>query len=353
VSPARWLRDRPAEDKLLAVDVATGARVDAHVRDLPSFLRAGDVVVVNDAATLPASLEVRRGDERFELRLASRLRASSGWAVAFGAGSWRTPTEQRARPPELRPGDALTVVRTEVALRVTEAVRGRLVRISWESTDEAVLCAVYAEGRPIQYSHVDRDLPLWAVQTPLASRPWAVEMPSAGRSIGPAIVSDLRNIGVLVHRLTHAAGLSSTGDPRLDAMLPLEEDYEIPEETAAAVNAAHDRGGRVIAVGTTVVRALESAGASGRVEAGAGSATLKLDAQYRRRIVDGIVTGFHERGSSHLRLLAAFAPETLLASTYEHAETTGYLCHELGDVNLIVGATRAEEAATRPLALRA
>ena len=340
MSPARWLRDRPADDRLLAVDVASGARVDAHVRDLPSFLRAGDVVVVNDAATLPASLDVRRGDELFELRLASRISESSGWAVAFGAGSWRTPTEKRAMPPELKVGDALVVVRTDVVLHVTESLLGRLVRISWESSQEDVLGAVYAEGRPIQYSHVDRDMPLWAIQTPLASRPWAVEMPSAGRSLGPTIVSGLRHIGVEVHRLTHAAGLSSSGDPRLDAMLPLEEDYEIPVETAVAVNAARDRGGRVIAVGTTVVRALESAGPNGRVEPGAGAATLKLDALYRRRVVDGLVTGFHEKGSSHLRLLSAFAPEALLASTYEHAETMGYLCHELGDVNLVVGAGR-------------
>ena len=92
----------------------------------------------------------------------------------------------------------------------------------------------------------------------------------------------------------------------------------------------------MIAMGTTVVRALESASTSGRVAAGAGTATLKLHATYARRVVDGIVTGFHDEGSSHLRLLAAFAPEPVLASTYAHAQREGYLCHELGDVNLVI-----------------
>jgi S-adenosylmethionine:tRNA ribosyltransferase-isomerase len=291
VSPARWVRDRPGDDRLLAVDVASGSRVDAHVRDLPSFLRAGDLVVLNDAATLPASLQARVGDRPLELRLASRIADGVAWAVAFGEGDWRTPTD-----------------------------------------------AIYTGGRPIQYSHVDRDLPLWAVQTPFATRPWAVEMPSAGRSFGPAVITALRGAGVAVAWLTHAAGLSSTGDAAIDAMLPLAEDYEIPVETARAVEVARAGGGRVIAMGTTVVRALESASATGHVVAGAGTATLKLDPAYRRRVVDGIVTGFHQEGSSHLRLLAAFAPKDVLASTYAHAERAGYLCHELGDVNLVIAA---------------
>ena len=124
-------------------------------------------------------------------------------------------------------------------------------------------------------------------------------------------------------------------------MLPLPEDYEVPAETVLAVERTRARGGRVIAMGTTVVRALESAASSGRLVAGAGTATLKLDPTYVRRVVDGIVTGFHEEGSSHLRLLGAFAPKELLASAYEHATRAGYLCHELGDVNLVVaGPTR-------------
>jgi S-adenosylmethionine:tRNA ribosyltransferase-isomerase len=338
VSPARWVRDRPGDDRLLAVDVASGSRVDAHVRDLPSFLRAGDLVVLNDAATLPASLQARVGDRPLELRLASRIADGVAWAVAFGEGDWRTPTEHRALPPSIQEGDRVVLERSLVTARVVGAVRGRLLKLRWEAEPKAVLDAIYTGGRPIQYSHVDRDLPLWAVQTPFATRPWAVEMPSAGRSFGPAVITALRGAGVAVAWLTHAAGLSSTGDAAIDAMLPLAEDYEIPVETARAVEVARAGGGRVIAMGTTVVRALESASATGHVVAGAGTATLKLDPAYRRRVVDGIVTGFHQEGSSHLRLLAAFAPKDVLASTYAHAERAGYLCHELGDVNLVIAA---------------
>jgi S-adenosylmethionine:tRNA ribosyltransferase-isomerase len=338
VSPARWLRERPENDRLLALDVATGTRTDARVSGFSSLLRRGDLVVINDAATLPAMLPARVGERPFELRLASRLADGHVWAVAFGVGDWRTPTENRALPPPLAPNDRVTIDGTNVTARVVECVMGRLLRLRWETDDLAVLDAVYAQGRPIQYSHVDRDLPLWAVQTPLASRPWSVEMPSAGRAFGPTVIAALRSAGVEVAHVTHAAGLSSTGDARLDAMLPLPEDYEIPAETVLAVERTHARGGRVIAMGTTVVRALESAASTGRLVAGAGTATLKLDPLYLRRVVDGIVTGFHEEGSSHLRLLGAFAPTELLASAYEHATRAGYLCHELGDVNLVIAA---------------
>ena len=338
MTPARWVRDHAENDRLLSVDVATGHRTDAHVKDLPSLLHAGDLVVLNDAATLPASLSARAGTSQFELRLASRVKEDGTWAVAFGAGHWRTPTERRAPPPPIAEGDRLTLEGTSVTARVVSALHGRLLRLRWDASEKAVLDAVYSEGRPIQYSHVDRDLPMWAVQTPLGSRPWAVEMPSAGRAVGPTLVLALRRAGVEVARLTHGAGLSSTGDARIDAMLPLPEDYEVPTETALAIRATKDRGGRVVAIGTTVVRALESAAETGELTPGSGTATLKLDPAYRRRVVDGILTGFHEEGSSHLRLLAAFAPREVLAEAYAHAERHGYLCHELGDVNLLMAA---------------
>jgi len=336
VSPARWLRDHAANDRLLAVHVPLGTRTDARVRDLPALLRPADLVVINDAATLPASIVVRHADERFELRLASRVVDGSAWGVAFGAGNWRTPTELRGIAPRVEEGDALTIDGTGVTGHVVERLHGRLVRVDWEVPTAQLLAAIYAHGRPIQYSHVDRELPLWAVQTPFASRPWGVEMASAGRAIGPSMVSSLRAANISVAWLTHAAGLTSTGDPELDAMLPLAEDFEIPLETVRAVGTARARGGRVIAVGTTVVRALESASETGMPRPGPGTATRKLDSSYCRRVVDGLLTGFHESGSTHLRLLSAFAPAELLTETYRHADREGYLCHELGDVNLIL-----------------
>jgi S-adenosylmethionine:tRNA ribosyltransferase-isomerase len=141
--------------------------------------------------------------------------------------------------------------------------------------------------------------------------------------------------------LTHAAGPSSTGDPALDARLPLPEAYEIPEGTAAAVGDARARGSRVVAAGTTVVRALESAWSGGRVRAGAGVARLRLDAAHALRAVDALLTGMHEPGSSHFALLTAFAPAEVLERAHAAAEAAGYRAHEFGDSMFVCAAARA------------
>ena len=135
--------------------------------------------------------------------------------------------------------------------------------------------------------------------------------------------------------MTHAAGLSSTGEPALDALLPLPEPYEVLPRTAFAVDETRSRGGRVIAAGTTVVRALESAASSGVVEPGLGVARLRVDGAHALRAVDAILTGMHEPGSSHFDLLTAFASPEALARAHAHAEAGDYLAHEFGDSMLL------------------
>jgi S-adenosylmethionine:tRNA ribosyltransferase-isomerase len=161
-----------------------------------------------------------------------------------------------------------------------------------------------------------------------------MEMPSAGRPLSWHILAALRRRGVELAWLTHAAGLSATGDAALDAALPLPEIYDIPAGTAAAVQRARAEERRVIAVGTTVVRALEGAAQSGQW-AGAGTTDLVLDERSILRVVDGILTGIHAPGESHYKLLGAFAPTALLDATWRHARARGYLPHELGDLCLI------------------
>jgi S-adenosylmethionine:tRNA ribosyltransferase-isomerase len=153
-----------------------------------------------------------------------------------------------------------------------------------------------------------------------------------------ARLAALRRAGVGVASVTHAAGLSSTGEPALDALLPLPEPFEVPARTADEVNVARARGGRVVAAGTTVVRALESATARGAVQAGGGVARLRVDARHALRSVDAVLTGMHEPGSSHFQLLTAFAPPDLLARAHAHAEAEGYLAHEFGDSMLVFAA---------------
>ena len=149
----------------------------------------------------------------------------------------------------------------------------------------------------------------------------------------------MRAGGVRTAAVTHAAGLSSTGDAALDAQLPLPERFEVPPGTAAAVRRTRALGGRVVAVGTTVVRALESAAADGKVEARAGVTALVIGPGHRPRAVDGIFTGLHEPGSSHFALLGAFAPAAHLEAAFRAAESAGYLAHEFGDAMLILPGT--------------
>jgi S-adenosylmethionine:tRNA ribosyltransferase-isomerase len=339
VTPAAWPRSEPLEDRLLVIDPAAGTWADGRIGDLEH--RLGDaLLVVNDAATQPASLRARgpRG-EALELRLAGGPEEGEWRAVLFGEGDWRTRTEDRPPPPRLGQGDRVTVA-PDLRAEITSVspLSPRLVGLRFDAKPERLWSALYRAGRPVQYSYVERALPLWHVQTRYASRPWAVELPSAGRPLTWGLLLRLRARGVRLASLTHAAGLSSTGDAALDAALPLPEAYEIPAGTVAAIGETRASGGQVIAVGTTVVRALEGAAATGggELRAGRGTTDLKIDGSFRPRMVDGLLSGLHEPGSSHFALCAAFAPAWLLESAFRHASDAGYLGHEFGDSSLIL-----------------
>ena len=305
---------------------------------LPALLRAGDLVVVNDAATLPASLRGRtaRGAP-FELRLSGPIEAGRLFGVLLGDGDHRTRTEHRAAPPVVSRGELVTIA--GIAATVT-AVAGRRVELVAHGDADAIWQQLYAGGAPVQYAHRRAALPLWSVQTAYAARPWAAEMPSAGRPLTWEVVLGLRRAGIAIASLTHAAGLSSTGDDALDRALPWPERYEIPRRTVDAIGEAQARGGRVIAVGTTVVRALEAATLHGPLAPGSGVASLRLDARYRPRVVSGLVSGLHVPGESHFDLLQAFAPVDRLHAAVALAAREGLSSHELGDACLILSERR-------------
>lgn len=326
--------------RLLLVDAASGAIHDGELAELLDALRPGDLVVVNDAATLPASLSGTVGAEPVEIRLLGPIDEldDDRWrAILFGRGDWRQDTNHRSPPPELEPGAVIELaggLRAELIAR--DPSSPRWIEIRFDRNGAELYAALYAAGRPIQYSHLEEPLELWSVQTVFAGRPWAVEMPSAGRPLTAAMLAALRRRGVELARLTHAAGLSATGDPQLDALLPLPERYEIPAETVAALARARARGGRVIAVGTTVVRALEGAAAcDGTVRPGPGVTDLIITPTRPLRIVDALLTGMHEPSESHYRLLGAFTPPALLARAWERALASGYRSHEFGDLALL------------------
>jgi S-adenosylmethionine:tRNA ribosyltransferase-isomerase len=335
-------RADPLAERLLVIDPSTGSMHDQRIADLPRALRAGDLLVLNDAATLPASL---RGSgpagEPVELRLAHRHDDGAWEVVLFGDGDWRTRTEHRAPPPWLRVGDVVRLGDELGAHVVAVSERSpRLVTVRFSHEGDALWQRLYRLGRPVQYAHLRAPLALWDVQTPIASRPWAMEMPSAGRPLTWALLDVIAARGVSVARVTHAAGLSSTGDEALDASLPWPERWEVSPATAAAVVACRARGGRVIAVGTSVVRALEASAAcaTGAALLASGTAVtdLLLGEGYAPRVVDGVLTGMHERGSSHHALLTAFARAELLDAALRFARSRGYLQHEFGDSALVL-----------------
>jgi S-adenosylmethionine:tRNA ribosyltransferase-isomerase len=259
-------------------------------------------------------------------------------AVLFGTGDWRQKTEDRPAPPWLAPGSEIAFG-PGLAARVTSVspVSPRLVTLRFSAAGSTLWSAFYRLGRPVQYSYLRAPLALWDVQTFFAGRPWAFEPASAGLALSARVMDGLRDAGVVIASVTHAAGLSSTGDPAIDAALPLRERYDVPAATADAVHAARAGGRRVIAIGTTVVRALEGATAeTGALRARTGWTDIRIGPAQRPRVVDALLTGLHQQGETHFELLRAFVADGALEAALRHAGGEGYLTHEFGDTMLVL-----------------
>jgi S-adenosylmethionine:tRNA ribosyltransferase-isomerase len=333
---------RPPDAKLLVVD---SHRNLIHVprNAFVEFLCPNDVVIANDAATLPASLSGvhQQTGKSIEVRLAGRpsldpMDVKRFSAVVFGEGDFHTRTEDRPSPPVLKVGDELSLG----PLRAT--VEGlldhpRLVSLLFSGTPDGIWAGLARHGRPIQYSHMQTSLELWDVWTKVAGPPVAFEPPSAGFVLDWHNLTAIREHQATFATITHAAGISSTGDEDLDRLLPFDEPYRIPEATARAVAVARKRGGRVIAVGTTVVRALEDAATEdGHLRAGEGVAKGRIGPTTHLRVVDAILSGTHKPGTSHYELLRAFLEDSTLEHASEELDAHGYRTHEFGDSVLIL-----------------
>lgn len=332
---------RPHDAKLLVVDAAGRLRHAARSQ-LAELLMPDDLLVANDAATLPASLHGmhQRSGGRIELRLAGRCSLAVNevrefTAVVFGAGDHHMRTEDRPPPPALQAGDALVLG----PLRATVLqILGhpRLIALRFDGTPDIIWAGIARHGKPVQYAHVAEPLALWDVWTQVAALPVAFEPPSAGFVLDWALLGALKQRGVGFATLTHAAGLSSTGDAALDARLPFDEPYHLPASTVQAINRTRARGGRVVALGTTVTRALEHAASQGpALRAGDGIADQRIGASTRLRVVDTLISGTHEPGTSHYELLRAFASDAVLRRASGLLERRGYRTHEFGDSVLI------------------
>ncbi len=351
---------RPPDAKLLVVDAAGGLR-HADRAEIVHYLRPGDLLVANDAATIPGSLNGTHeaSGEKVEMRLAGRDSlafddVSEFTAVAFGGGDHRTPTEDRSPPPELLPGDLLLLGPLRATV-LRSLGHPRLLKLAFAGTPEEIWAGIARHGRPIQYAYVDEPLALWDGWTRVASLPVSFEPPSAGFLLDWKLLAGLHKRGVRFATLTHAAGISSTGDPALDRRLPLDEPYQIPESAVHAIRQTMAEGGRVIALGTTVTRALEHAASRGGLTSGAGVANQRLGPGTELRVVDAIISGVHEPGDSHYELLRAFADDAVLRRIDAALEEQGYRTHEFGDSVFLERSVRVRsdspDLRTRPATL--
>jgi S-adenosylmethionine:tRNA ribosyltransferase-isomerase len=327
---------RPPDARLLAVDHSGSVRHRPR-SEFVSVLGPGDLVVANDAATMPASLsgEHLPTGRTIEVRLACRAsleEISQFSAIVFGEGDFRMRTEDRPKPPALNPGDPLHLgpLRASVLRTLNHP---RFISLEFDGTASEIREGLARHGRPIQYSHVLEPLELWDTWTPIAGPPVAFESPSAGFALSWRLLGDMTARGIGFATITHAAGISSTGDAELDSLLPFDEPYRIPPSTARAIERAQAGRGRIVAIGTTVVRALEHAAAigGGIVRAGEGIATQRIGRSSRLLVVDAVLTGAHERGSSHHEMLRAFASQETLDRADHELDAQGYRTHEFGD----------------------
>ena len=322
--PERLGRSR-ANVALLVASRSSGEIVHGRFYDLVRFVGSGDLLVVNTSATLPAAVPARLEGQAIELRLSTPA-ADDDWVVELRRGD----RARYGRPPI---GARLALPAGAHADLLAPYAGGERLCLARLSLAQPLGDYLRDHGRPIRYDYVGRAWPIDAYQTVFALDPGSAEMPSAGRPFTTEIVTSLVARGVFIAPITLHTGVSSL--ERGESPYP--ERYSVPAATARLANAVHTWGGRVIAVGTTVVRALETvAGPDGALAPGEGSTSLIVTPDRGLRAVDGLLTGWHEPESSHLKLLETAAGADLLQRSYQAAHAHGYRWHEFGDAHLIL-----------------
>ena len=306
------------EVRLLVTDRAARTHVDDRFRNLAAYVRPGDLFVVNDSATVPAALRATRADgTMLLLHVATKIDERLWMAEPRG-------TVAAGETLALEDGASAT------AIAPVDAAHPRLwyVRFDLPLAMNAYLAKV---GEPIRYGYVHERFPLADYQTIFARHNGSAEMPSAARPFSMRVVREVQRAGGTFTAVTLHCGVSSFERPER----PATERYDVPLKTADAVNRARESGRRVIAVGTTVVRALESSVRSGLVTASSGWTDIVIEPHTRIYAADAIVTGFHEPAATHLSMLRAFIDAELLDDAYALAAAEGFACHEFGDIHLI------------------
>ena len=315
--------------RMMVASRATGAIEHSTFALLPAFLDPGDLVVVNTSGTLPAAVDALAPDgTAVVLHLSTQL-DDGRWVVEPRRPAHRTTERWSGGTPprQLALGEGASA---ELVAPYLDSTRLWIARLS---LPQPVLTWLTVNGRPIRYGYVDRPWPVSAYQTVYATEPGSAEMPSAGRPFTPEVVTRLVSKGVAVAPIVLHTGVAS-----LEAdELPYPERIVVPPATARLVDATRRAGNRVVAIGTTVVRALETAAnEDGTIQPYEGWTDVVITPERGVWVVDGLLTGWHEPEASHLLMLEAVAGRPLLERSYEASLAEGYLWHEFGDVHLIL-----------------
>jgi len=334
--PASLSATRPAEargiqrDEVRLMVTSRSGHSHAYFLDLPHFQRPGDVLVVNDSATLPASLPAVGAIGPFTLNLSTH----------YGAGLWLAEprwSPARQGPLPLSAGETISAAGIQGRLIAHYPDLPRLWFICFETElDDAMA----TQGQPIRYAYLDDSYPLSAYQTIFATHPGSAEMPSAAYPFTRRILNMLTDCGIEILDITLHTGVSSleveSEDIENHPLYP--EPFDVPAATASAVNAARAEGRRVIAVGTTVVKALESAWDGAQLQPVQGFTRRYIRPETGVHVVDGLITGLHDPVTSHLAMLYAIAGQDRIRNAYAEAIRESYLWHEFGDSHLILRA---------------
>jgi S-adenosylmethionine:tRNA ribosyltransferase-isomerase len=322
-------RGVPRDQVRLLVSPGEADAIHSRFDLLPTFLEPGDLIVVNTSGTVAAALDGTLDGRAVALHVSNAMPGGL-WLVEV-----RRPAVPATEPLTLAERGVVELAggaRADLLSRFATSRRLWLATIE-PGEAEAVPELLRRHGRAIRYRYVPQDWPLEAYQTAFATTPGSAEMPSASRPFTPEIVTDLVRRGIGVAPLTLHTGVSSLEGHEA----PYPERFEVPAATAALVNATHRAGGHVIAIGTTVVRALETTtDAQGTTHPGSGWTELFITPATGTRAVDGLLTGWHEPEATHLLMLEAVASSSLLQRAYRAAFEAGYLWHEFGDSHLIL-----------------
>jgi S-adenosylmethionine:tRNA ribosyltransferase-isomerase len=312
--------------KMMVLNKTTCSSEHTQFYRLDEYLKKGDLLVLNASRTVPAVLKSMRETDgaEVEVRLAHR-KNESVWEALPVSG-------------KLTKGDVIRFSPALTATVIEQSSDSPFVLLSFNLCCSSLYNQIYSLGEPVRYEYIQEPWNLDYYQTVFATIPGSVEMPSAGRAFSWELLFRLQKKGVRIAYITLHTGLSYLLDDKWHKGPDKNfENYEVPKETADLIRVTKKAGGRVIAVGTTVVRALETVALEKReIEAHSGWTNLYITEDTKLEICDGLITGMHEPEASHLQLLSAFVDKGKLYEAYQDAIKQRYLWHEFGDMNLII-----------------